>query len=622
MRNRIRDGSIRMSLRRGLTSVALTFGIAALCLLSATGARGDLETDLQLYNSMSNVTTYVPPAFWEDVSGNDHVSLENMPAYFGGTGRETAVDFTEAGGTKRTYVNNGDAVALDPGTGDYSVSLWYNESVSEDYNYLLTNGNAEISSQGGYSLATVNGVPRIRINDINEAEETKVKIESAGGATSTGNWHHLVAVFDRMGTVSGTPDTVQLYIDNIMQGSTVLPTAGYDVSTATPMRLCVGGRSLTSTNDFEGYMDDVAIYGGALNPTDVNMLYTATSLDASTITSVAPLMIHNFVTNRNQAEVIPAVIDEYGSHDGTIYNGAEQVTEIPQTPPRGKVLEFEGTPESHEEYVNYGDVLDPGTGSYTVSLWCKLTDTDATGEVLAHKGMYSWTGQEGWSIFLSEGDTTTIQIRVNYDGTTTNRIKIRKPISYDNQWHHVAMVIDRDEGVVLAYLDGLGSGIFGSENDWEDASDNGVYIDTGEDIETDTDLVLGNDNPDFPLAGRLDDFAVWTRALTDQEILDIYNGTSIISKLIPGDTNKDGIVNATDAEVLGNNWGRDDVTGGAEEGDFNGDGYVNAKDASILAANWGDHNEATVKGVVPEPTTLAGLLIAAVMCLLVRRRSR
>ena len=106
------------------------------------------------------------------------------------------------------------------------------------------------------------------------------------------------------------------------------------------------------------------------------------------------------------------------------------------------------------------------------------------------------------------------------------------------------------------------------------------------------------------------------------EGLDSWGGTNIglsevrfygevVSTNVPGDTDNDGDVDADDAAVLGNNWGRSDVTAGASEGDFNDDGYCNAKDASILAANWGTGVGESNLSAVPEPigaTLLLSLL--------------
>lgn len=88
----------------------------------------------------------------------------------------------------------------------------------------------------------------------------------------------------------------------------------------------------------------------------------------------------------------------------------------------------------------------------------------------------------------------------------------------------------------------------------------------------------------------------------------------VVSSLVPGDANRDGVVDEKDASTLAYHWGQ---SGGWSDGDFNTDGVVNAADASILAANWG-YGSAEATGV-PEPTTLA-MVIAGFVLIAARRQ--
>ncbi|MCX7424980.1 MAG: phosphodiester glycosidase family protein [Planctomycetia bacterium] len=85
---------------------------------------------------------------------------------------------------------------------------------------------------------------------------------------------------------------------------------------------------------------------------------------------------------------------------------------------------------------------------------------------------------------------------------------------------------------------------------------------------------------------------------------------------IPGDANRDGVVDDKDASVLGVNW---QLPSGANwsMGDFNGDKKVDDADAAILAAHWGQR--AAGGPSVPEPSTVA-LLLGALASLFVWRR--
>ncbi|MBN1590711.1 MAG: exo-alpha-sialidase [Pirellulales bacterium] len=74
---------------------------------------------------------------------------------------------------------------------------------------------------------------------------------------------------------------------------------------------------------------------------------------------------------------------------------------------------------------------------------------------------------------------------------------------------------------------------------------------------------------------------------------------------VPGDTDGDGNVDATDASTLAEHWGNTNATWAT--GDFNDDGLVNAYDASILAAHWNQGLEQASN--VPEPVGAVLILI-------------
>lgn len=133
---------------------------------------------------------------------------------------------------------------------------------------------------------------------------------------------------------------------------------------------------------------------------------------------------------------------------------------------------------------------------------------------------------------------------------------------------------------------------------------------------------------DVGTAGTTDNFAsiagntftkgTFSTAIVDNNVILSFDVSDLPS--IPGDTDGNQIVNATDAQVLAANWGRTDVSNGFNGGDFNGDRAVNAADASILAANWGDHRTLTEGSAVPEPSVIV-LFLGGLALLLARRKS-
>ncbi len=88
-----------------------------------------------------------------------------------------------------------------------------------------------------------------------------------------------------------------------------------------------------------------------------------------------------------------------------------------------------------------------------------------------------------------------------------------------------------------------------------------------------------------------------------------------------GDASLDGTVSLADLSALAGNWGSTDADW--EMGDFNGDGEVSLADLSALAGNWGKSipgSAAGSAGTVPEPASLAVLVMGAAALLRRRRR--
>jgi hypothetical protein len=153
-----------------------------------------------------------------------------------------------------------------------------------------------------------------------------------------------------------------------------------------------------------------------------------------------------------------------------------------------------------------------GTASRTVSLWLKTA-----GNISGRQSAVVWGTQVGcygkFNINVSRNSGSSISL------ITGCGIYDNPAVVLDNNWHNIICVFDSSLGLNTAtaryYLDGVllnnnGNGSFFTAN-----------IDTQPGP-----IVFGRDGTSDILNGKLDDVAIWNRALTQQEITAMYNQVS------------------------------------------------------------------------------------------------
>ncbi|MFT7582457.1 MAG: hypothetical protein ACI9MR_004139, partial [Myxococcota bacterium] len=105
--------------------------------------------------------------------------------------------------------------------------------------------------------------------------------------------------------------------------------------------------------------------------------------------------------------------------------------------------------------------LNPGSGSFTVEFWVKATRAQAALEhlMIRHQFNADPAQRKRWSVSIDTGANDGklayllqdgLGINVEIDGLADVR---------DGAWHHIAMVIDRENGQLRGYVDGANDGV-------------------------------------------------------------------------------------------------------------------------------------------------------------------
>jgi len=247
---------------------------------------------------------------------------------------------------------------------------------------------------------------------------------------------------------------------------------------------------------------------------------------------------------------------------------------IPYGPPtfvsdgrRGRALHFQDTASPNQKLTASLGTASPfaGTTNFSVSLWYRcmgsFSDQSAYGGSAAGPaliGNKNWASgaNTGW-IIAANADGS---VKWNYKGTGGSRLDttISPKENADNSWHHILVVHDRT-GQASFYVDGVKLAAAPT------LSGQGS-VDTGSPV------VIGADSIGaYRYTGDLDEVALWTRALTDEEAAMVYQeGTKNIS--VTGsnfaDADLDGLPDGWEMSYFGNLDQKPD-------GDYDHDGITN-----------------------------------------------
>jgi hypothetical protein len=201
------------------------------------------------------------------------------------------------------------------------------------------------------------------------------------------------------------------------------------------------------------------------------------------------------------------VYDETGN-----YNGTNQGATINQSGKIDKAYDFDGV----DDHVNVGNTLTNGLIAITVSAWVYGHPTKGEYFMILGKNKSTWTHpyyEISFRIRLDRGYTNYemfIGGDAAYQGLTVDN-------SYKaNTWQHVVFTWDGNTKYFKAYIDGSFAAEELDINNISQMSSNT------------TDLIIGYYGGAYQSTfknweGLIDQVAIWNRALTQQEISDLYN---------------------------------------------------------------------------------------------------
>ncbi len=363
------------------------------------------------------------------------------------------------------------------GIGGFTISVW-----------IRTTTDGTIISQrdpsnfnGEYALSVLGG----KINWSVYGDNQSGFNFSSNRSVNDGNWHLI--------TVTRLPNTGtgQLYIDGKLdsssQGVLVPLISGVHVYLGEDVRDAVDGGP-SYANNFTGQMDEVQIYNQVLTAGQIQSLaapsYGATGLGvAGEWPTTLPGLV-SWLPGEN------TFADASGSNPGTPVGGVSFT--------QGKVgqaFQFDGSTGQ----INIADSPSLDSSSFSVGGWFQLTQAPAVGTVADLASKYDGN-YHGW--ILSVGSNLLTTLTVSSSSANSLSVTSSTPLAL-NQWYYVTATFDGSTATLYINGKAVGSGTM-----------SGSYTPTS------TPLTLGAAswaNGDH-LAGKVDEFVVYNRALNPSEV--------------------------------------------------------------------------------------------------------
>lgn len=318
---------------------------------------------------------------------------------------------------------------------------------------------------------------------------------------SPNNYYHVVVTVDNNGLFKFFVNSVLVYTNQII-GMNTISNGGV---------LRIGRSTHTNTDGWAGYflgkIDDLSIYNRELTPQEITNLYNSSLPQTTCLPAYVPtnglVGYWPFCGNAN---------DESGNGNNGTVNGATLTND--------RFGNDNSAYNFANDYISLSQPFFNGStnvNSLTYSIWFKCSQLPSS--------------STAYSLSTKEGFWRSIGLEINANGLVSYGGSQPSPQSYFsvssqnsivlNQWNHI--IVTFENSTLKLYLNGNLESTSVIQYSTLDYS----YLALGNSTSTN---LIGATNPVSPgltnfTNGIIDDFGMWNRALTQQEITGLYNAT-------------------------------------------------------------------------------------------------
>ena len=323
-----------------------------------------------------------------------------------------------------------------------------------------------------------------------------------GGTVTTGAWHHIVGVFDGA--------KASLYVNGISVASRAI--SGYQTNGARPLRIgttCFDGSmgTFAGNRNFDGWIEEVALYGAALSDQDIAAHYAAATTNgpgyAALVLAGKPVGYWRLGESGNPPAVNLGSLGASGN--GSYYYGVNPGQPGPR-PSAYPGFKADNLACGHTGTNGYVDVppLNLHTNTVTITAWIKPDgiQSNNTGIVFCSAG----TTVAGLKFDVN--DPNGLSYDWNNDSAAYNfKSSLAVPAS---SWSFVAMIVQPDQAI-LCLQDGTGFTMATNYTTHPEQA-----------FETDSQIGAIGQDGSLSFQGLIDEVAIFSRTLAVGEVYSQY----------------------------------------------------------------------------------------------------
>jgi len=312
--------------------------------------------------------------------------------------------------------------------------------------------------------------------------------------------------------VVGSDNDIELFINGVSKGkfgnTTAFATNGDNI-----VKIGIGN---SSTNPFNGSIDDVRIYSRALTASEIKQLYNlgGDKINTSPTTKLTSGLVGYWTFDGKDTnwtgQTTGTVADKSGlGNTGTLTNMSR--TSSPTIGKIGQGLKFDGV----DDYINTASTVNfGGTKVVTVSFWMYKTAFTNT-DLLTMELSSNYNDNDG--TFFIDPNASGGYFNVGLqDSASTNRFRVERfTRPSTNNWHYYTIVFDNSTvtGDITSYVDGVPQAENLSTNNKDQSSN----------VKTDTLYFMSRGGTSLFNSGLLDEVRIYNRALSASEVKQLYN---------------------------------------------------------------------------------------------------